>query len=131
MLNIRNAFIKLTFPILFLILSSIMEIISFFILGLGGLPEYFLYDFAILLLISAIIYVIPNKTAQFIICLILFLLQNLLTYVNYSLITLYGDVLSIEMILLFGDAMLAMDSGFTFVKIAILLSTMMLLTSSN
>ena len=62
-LNIRNAFIKLTFPILFLILSFIMEIISFFILGLGGLPEYFLYDFAILLLLSAIIYVIPNKTA--------------------------------------------------------------------
>ena len=38
-LNIRNAFIKLTFPILFLILSSIMEIISFFILGLGGLYD--------------------------------------------------------------------------------------------
>ena len=38
-LNIRNAFIKLTFLILFLILSSIMEIISFFILGLGGLPD--------------------------------------------------------------------------------------------
>lgn len=121
MIKLKNALSKLNFPLYFIIMAVVVEMISFALLGLGALPEYYMYDFAVILFVAAIIYVIPNTKVQFAISIVLLFLQCLICYVNYSLVTLYGDVLSIEMIRLFSDAMKAMDSGFTFIKIASLL----------
>ena len=54
---------------------------------------------------------------QYTIYTILLILQAVLAYINYSLSRVYGDLLSIEMIRLIGEAGAAMTSSFVYMAV--------------
>jgi hypothetical protein len=98
----------------FVVGALILEALTFHILELGVMPEYFWYNFFLIMVIGITVFIIPNYTAQYIVYTILLLLQSVLIYINYSLSRVYGDLLSIEMIRLIGEAGAAMTSSFVY-----------------
>ena len=108
---------KLLMFIYYFLSAFILEAITFHILGFGGMPEYFLYDFAIIIFFSLVVYIIPNFTAQYVLYTILLLIQAILSYVNYTLYTIYGDLFSWEMISLIGEATNAVTSNFIYFSV--------------
>ena len=78
-----------------------IEIMTFVMLDIGFLPKYVLYDLGLMLMFMGIIFIIPNYLAQYIVTMFILLVQTVLTYVNYTLYHLYGDVFSFDMVKLF------------------------------
>ena len=108
---------KLLMVLYFVIGALILEAITFSILDLGTMPEYFWYNFFLIMVVAITVFIIPNYTAQYTIYTILLILQAVLAYINYSLSRVYGDLLSIEMIRLIGEAGAAMTSSFVYMAV--------------
>lgn len=108
---------KLAMLLYFIVGALILEAVTFYILGLGFMPEYFWYDFAIILFVAMLVYLIPNYTAQYIIYTIILLIQTIIIYVNYSLYTIYGDLFSFDMIRLIGEAGAAITTNFVYFSV--------------
>lgn len=96
----------------YLIMAVIIECVTFLFLGIGLLPTYFIYDLSVILIISSVIFIIPNYLAQFITCMVLLVVQAVLSYVNCTLYNLYGDIFSFDMFRLAGEAAKAVTSDF-------------------
>ncbi|MFQ6752326.1 MAG: LTA synthase family protein [Clostridia bacterium] len=111
---IKTVFNKLSLALYFIVSALIVEVITFYLLDFGFMPEYFWYNLAIISIISLLIYAIPNYTAQYITYLVVILIQIILTYVNYSLLVIYGDLFSIDMLMLGGEAMAAITTNFIY-----------------
>ena len=103
----------------FVVGALILEAITFRVLGLGIMPEYFFYNFVIILSIGFLVYMIPNYTAQYVVFTIILFLQAAFCYVNVLLQFAYHDLFSIEMVRLIWAAGKAMTTSF--VDVAILL----------
>lgn len=104
--------------ILYYILSTLLlEVVTFRILELGVFPEYFWYDFAVVIFFAILIFAIPNYTAQFIVSAILLLGQIVLIYLNYSLYVIYGDIFSFDMFNLIKEAGTAVTSSFIYFRV--------------
>lgn len=101
----------------FVVGALILEAVTFYILDLGFMPEYFWYNFAIILFIAMLIYLIPNYTAQYVIYTIILFLQTIIIYVNYSLYTIYGDLFSFDMVRLIGEAGAAITTNFVYFSV--------------
>lgn len=99
--------------------ALILEALTFHFLDLGGMPEYFWYNFSLILVIAITIFIIPNYIAQYVIYSILLLAQAVLIYINYSLTRVYGDLLSIEMIRLIDEAGAAITSSFVYIAVVL------------
>lgn len=107
---------------LFYLISTLgIEIMTFCMLKIGFLPENFWYDFAFMLMFMGIIFIIPNYLAQYIVTMVILVVQILLMYVNYTLYHLYGDVFSFDMIKLFNETKQAITSDFTYVWLIVVL----------
>lgn len=97
--------------------ALILEALTFHFLNLGSMPQYFWYNLSIVLAVAIIVFIIPNYTAQYVVYTVLLTLQVVLIYVNYSLAQVYGDLFSIDMIRLIGEAGAAMTSSFVYISI--------------
>lgn len=108
---------KMLMVLYFVLGALILEVLTFSVLDLGFIPEYFWYNFSIILIIAIAVFIIPSFIAQFTIYTILLTLQVVLIYINYSLSQVYGDLISIEMIRLIGEAGAAMTSSFVYIGV--------------
>lgn len=108
---------KLLMVIYFLIGTLILEAITFAVLDLGFMPEFFFMNMSIVLFVAIFVFIIPNYTAQYIVYTIILLVQTIFIYVNYSLHTIYGDLFSIEMIRLVGEAAAAINGSFIYFSV--------------
>lgn len=113
----RTIFNKFIMVIYFVVGALILEALTFSVLDFGGLPEYFWYNFAIILIIALTFYIIPSFKGQFIAYTVMLAIQTILIYINYSLTRVYGDLLSIEMIRLVGEAGAAMTASFVYIAV--------------
>ena len=103
----------------FVVGSLILEAITFSILDLGFMPEYFLYNLSIILVIAFLVFIVPNYICQYVVYTVLLVAQAVLAYINYSLSRVYGDLISIEMVRLIGEAGAAMTSSFVYIAVAL------------
>ena len=111
---IKSVFGKLSLVLYYVLGALILEFITFKMLNLGVAPQYFMLNLSIILAIALIIYCVPNFTAQYVIYSILLFVQTVFIYVNYSLINIYGDLFSFDMMGLVKEATAAMTSSFVF-----------------
>lgn len=101
--------------VLYYVLGAlILEAVTFRLLNLGIMPEYFLFNFSLIMIIAMAIFIIPSYTAQFILYSIILIIQTIFVYVNYSLLTIYGDLFSFEMMGLMREATAAISSEFIY-----------------
>jgi len=108
---------KFLMVIYFVVGALVLEALTFSVLNLGIAPQYFWYNFSIILAVAITVFIIPSYRAQFVVYTIILSLQMILIYVNYSLSQVYGDLLSIEMIRLIGEAGAAMTSSFVYISV--------------
>lgn len=108
----------------FIVSALILEAVTFYLLDLGGMPDYFFYNLAIMIFIGILIYAIPNYTAQFVLYCIVLGIQVILIYTNYSLITIYGDLFTFDMLNLIGEATNAVTTNFIYLSIILSLITL-------
>ena len=106
-------------PIYFIVATLILEVVTFHLLEFGFLPEYFLYNLALIALVAFFVYIIPNFVAQYVIYSIILFVQAVFAYLNYSLFKIYGDLFSLDMILLVGEAGAAITTNFVYFHILI------------
>ncbi len=111
---LKTVLSKLMMVLYFVFGALILEAVAFHILGMGLMPEYFWYNFSIVMFIAILIFIIPNFTAQYVIYTIILGVQAILIYVNYSLYVIYGDLFSIDMFRLIDEAGAAMTSDFIY-----------------
>ncbi len=113
----RTILNKTLMIIYYVVGALILEALTFHFLNLGSMPQYFWYNLSIVLAVAIIVFIIPNYTAQYVVYTVLLTLQVVLIYVNYSLAQVYGDLFSIDMIRLIGEAGAAMTSSFVYISI--------------
>lgn len=99
-------------PAYYICCSIIIEICTFLLLGLGFLPKYFMFDLSVILFLAGLVLLCRNTLAQTIVASILIVFQLALSYVNYTLLIQFGDVLSVEMLMLISAARNAMNNDF-------------------
>ncbi|MFA5758268.1 MAG: LTA synthase family protein [Clostridia bacterium] len=97
------------FSVIYIVLAIIVEIVTFLMLNLGLFPTYFILDLAIMFCLATIIFIIPSSLAQSITAGIILLIQIVISYINITLYEIYGDLLSLDMIALGGEAFKAFD----------------------
>ncbi len=103
---------KIWLVIYFVVGALILEAITFRVLGLGIMPEYFFYNFVLILSIGFLVYLIPNYTAQYVVFTVILFIQAAFCYVNVLLQFAYHDLFSIEMVRLIWAAGKAMTTSF-------------------
>lgn len=103
--------------IYFVLGALVLEAVTFHILGFRAFPEYFWYNFAIILVIAILVFVVPNYVAQYVIYTIILTVQLVFIYLNYSLSVIYGDLFSLEMIKLAGEAGAAITTNFIYFSV--------------
>ena len=111
----RNVWHKMGFLTYYIFVAILLEIAMFLRLDLGIVPEYWLYDLSIILMIAGIIFIIPHNTIQAIVTGVMLGAQMVVFYVNFSLHSLYGDIFSFDMINLFKETVKAMTKDFSFI----------------
>ncbi len=124
---------RIFLPILFIICSIILEIANFLYLGLKNsngnlmfLPSYFLFDFAIIIMLAAFIYLLQNKYAMLVVFSLILAFQAGLGLVNATLYSLFGEVLSVNLLKLGNEAKAAfafdlVDWGGVFLNLCLFL----------
>lgn len=80
----------------YFVLSLIVEMINFAMLGFGVFPENILFDLAFLAIICGLLFLIPNNTAKMVIELVLLFVQMVLCVANTILINNTGLVFHLE-----------------------------------
>lgn len=96
----------------FFCFALILEITNFLWLGIGVLPQYFLLDIAILLIISGLVSLLPSFKAQKITFSLVLLVQIILNMVNVTLYNVFGSFLTINMLNLGQEAATAFSFKF-------------------
>ena len=83
---------------LFTITSLVIESYLFLFLGLGLFPEYYLFDLALILFFSFIIFCLPIGRFQNIFVFIMIFLQMLLSYVNICIYKTLNDIFTFDLL---------------------------------
>ena len=112
---------KLGLSLFYLITTIAIEIMTFAMLKIGLFPEHVLYNLAVILMFTGVIFIIPNYLAQYIVSMVLIVVQMVIMYTNYSLYHLYGDVFSFDMITLFKETKQAITTDFTYIWLIVFL----------
>ena len=100
------------FPLMYLVFSVVFEILQFLWLGFGVFPKYLFLDLGIILVISAIIFILPNNISKNIVMYFFLTLQFILNITNITLYKVFGDILSFDMLLLGAEATTAFSFQF-------------------
>lgn len=114
---LRTVLNKLLMVLYFVLGAVVLEAVTFSVLGLGFMPEYFLLNLSIICFIAILIFAIPNYTAQYVVYTVILFIQTVFIYVNYSLFNIYGDFFSFEMLRLVGEAGAAITTDFLYFSI--------------
>lgn len=96
----------------YFVTAIILEIITFVALDLGVLPENVFYDLVFLLMIAGLIFILPSPILQYIVSIILILLQIIVLNVNFSMYTFDGNFFSFDMLTLADEAMTAISDDY-------------------
>lgn len=96
----------------YILLAWLFEILTFSVMGIGIVPQYWGIDVAITLLFGGIIFVIPNFILQFIVIVLLLLLQGCVGFLNTVLYTSSNMTFSINMLNLAKEVGGAFSGGF-------------------
>lgn len=106
-------------PLMFVVFAIILEIVNFTYLGFTNsngtlmvLPSYFLFDFAMILMIAGFIYVVYNKIASAILFYLFLTVQFLMNIVNSTMYFIFGDILSYDLLRLGAEATTALTMDF-------------------
>ena len=108
---------KLLMVLYFVFGALALEFITFRVLNLGTMPQYFMLNLSIIMAIGLFVYIIPNFTAQYVIYTLILLAQTIFLYLNYSLSYIYKDLFSMDMLLLIKEANRAMTANFVYISI--------------
>ncbi len=103
---------KTVFAASYVILAVLMEIITFLVMGLGVLPQYFGLDLAVILVIALIIFVLPHEAAQLSVLSAFLVFQIILSITNEALYSMSGMVFSFSMLNLLNEVTGVMDASF-------------------
>ena len=101
----------------FVLGALILELVTFNVLNLGTAPNYFWLNFAIILIIGMLVYIIPNFTAQYIVYTFILLVQTIFIYVNYTLNTIFDGFFSFDMLGQVAEAGNAFSSDYIYVSL--------------
>lgn len=128
---VRTGISKCLMFIYYVLGALVLEAFSFHVLNLGFMPQYFFYDFSIILFLGMLVYAIPNYIAQYVFATIVLLVQSILIYTNYTLYIVYGDMFSFDMLSLLIEAAEASTSGFVFWSVIIKLVVIFMLITGT
>lgn len=103
---------ELFYPIVFVLMSIVAEMVNFVYLGFGILPKYIIFDLAFLLFGAGLIYLLPKKWMKITLFYIFFGLQIVLNCVNVTMNNVFGDILSLDMLKLGNEAVSAFSFEF-------------------
>ncbi len=103
---------KTVFAASYIVLAVLMEIITFLVMGLGFLPQYFGLDLAVILVIALIIFVLPHSAAQIAVLSAFLVFQIILSIANEALYSMSGMVFSFSMLNLINEVTGVMDASF-------------------
>lgn len=95
----KNTYI---YGFIFILFSVIFEIANFARFGLGVLPSSFGIEFAIIIIIAGIIFIVPSEAAKISICSIFLGVQMVMNVANASLYKMMYDIISVDMIFTLG-----------------------------
>lgn len=105
---------RIIIPFAFILCSIIFEVVNFLYLGFLNsvgkrlaFPNYFIIDLAIIFMLAGAIYLIKSKKLGVVIFCILLALQAILNVVNATLFSVFGDILSLDLLRLGKEAQTA------------------------
>lgn len=110
---------KLILPFLFVVYSLFFELTNFLYLGFtnenGGrmfLPTYFLFDLTIICMLAAVIFLVQGKKIMNIVFYLFLIIQFVLNIVNTTMYSIFGDILSWDLLKLGAEATTAITMDF-------------------
>lgn len=110
---------KIFLPLLFILFSIIFEITNFLYLGFTNgngdriiFPAYFLYDLTIICMLAAVIFVVQGKKTMKAFFFIFLTIQFLLNIVNTTMYSIFGEILSWDLLKLGAEATTAITMDF-------------------
>lgn len=108
----ESIFKLLYIPIIYFVTSFLLEVGTFLSLNFGVYPQYFMFNISVMIIFSGIIFICANKTAQFVISLILLIVQAVISFINVTLYNIYGDLFSFDMLAIGGEGFRSFDASF-------------------
>ena len=127
---LKTSLKKILMPIYFVVSTLIVEVVTFRLLEFGIVPDYFVYNLSILLVIAFFVFIIPNFVAQYVLYSVILLVQIVFVYINYSLFKIYGDLFSLDMIRLVGEAGAAITTNFVYFPVILQLVSIAIILMS-
>lgn len=106
-------------PLLFILFSLLLEVVDFLWLGFknssGGLqvfPTAWMFNLGAILVIAGLIYIVANKHAMLVIFYLFLTLQIVLNIVNANIFNVFGDIFTLDYLLLGTEAVAAIRIEF-------------------
>lgn len=96
----------------YIVTSIVLEITLFLFLKFGVFPQYVLFDFGFLLLISGLLFILPGYKSKVAIALTFIIIQAILNCVNITLYHIFGDIFTFDMLTLGNEAAAAFSLSF-------------------
>lgn len=107
--DILNRFIYI---IIFAITSLLLELITFYCLGFGVFPTYFLFNITFILIMSGVIFLISSRKAKLIVIISTLTLQVILNCINVCYYDVLGDIFSFDLLKLGTETVRAFSFNF-------------------
>ena len=105
---------RIIIPIAFILCSIIFEVVNFLYIGFVNsagnrmvFPSYFIIDLAIIIMIAGVLYLFKNKKLGVIMFCILLAIQTIINIANTTLFSIFGDILSLDLLRLGKEAQAA------------------------
>ena len=110
---------RVILPLLFILFSILFEIINFLWLGFKNssdrlivVPEYFIFDLAVIIMIAAVIFFMQNTKAVAVFFYLFLSFHFLLNIANSTMYKIFGDILTLDLIKVGGEGLAAAEAGF-------------------
>ncbi len=110
---------KFFLPLIFVACSLIFEFTNFLYLGFVNangspmaFPTYFLFDFSIICMLAGVIFLVQNKKAMNVVFFLFLTIQFLLNVINATMYSIFGDILSFDLLKLGAEATTAITMDF-------------------
>ena len=105
---------RLIYILIFTLTSLLLEFITFYCLGFGVFPTYFLFNISFILIISGVLFLISNRKAKLIIIITTLAIQVILNCINVCYYDVLGDIFSFDLLKLGTETVRAFS--FNFIK---------------
>ncbi|MBE5746130.1 MAG: hypothetical protein E7359_02460 [Clostridiales bacterium] len=103
---------RLIYILIFAITTIILEIVTFYFLGFGILPNYFLFNVAFIFIMSGVIFLINGHKTKMAVIITTLVLQVILNCVNICYYDVLGDIFSFELLKLGTETVRAFSFNF-------------------